>query len=226
MKTLLISASPRHSKSCTLGIAKAFLKGTGEEAELIDLYRCELNPCLGCIACWFKTPGQCVQRDDAPGILEKIQAADTVIWSAPLYFFGVPSQLKTLFDRMMPRLKPSIYLDEKGRATHPGFADDKKNHILITSGAFPDVKGNFDGVEFQFQRIFGYDKPMIACCEATLFAYKKSDRITAMTTDYLKKAEAAGKEYKETGTLSAETLEALCRPMMDREEFIAFTNGR
>lgn len=35
-------------------------------------------------------------------IMEAVIAADLIIWSFPLYYFGMPSHLKAVCDRMLP----------------------------------------------------------------------------------------------------------------------------
>ncbi|MGI6212439.1 MAG: flavodoxin family protein [Anaerovoracaceae bacterium] len=227
MKTLLITASPHRGRSTTRKIADAFLRGAGcEDPEVIDLYACDIAPCQGCLTCWFKTPGECIQKDDAPKILKKIDESDLVVWAAPLYFFGLPSELKRLIDRMLSRLKPPIYDDIMGHATHPGFGEFPCRHVYITSGAFPDVKGNFDAAEFQMKRTLGYDTPMIACCEATLFLYKKRDDLLQYARDYLALTEQAGREFAADGKISDETLSRLNQPMMERQKYIDLINKK
>lgn len=77
-----------------------FLDGAGwSDAEIIDVAKAGIKPCLGCFACWNKTPGKCVITDDMAEILAKMIAADVIIWSFPLYYYSVPGGLKNLIDR-------------------------------------------------------------------------------------------------------------------------------
>lgn len=38
----------------------------------------------------------CVQNDDVAEILEKMLAADVIVFALPVYFYSMPGQLKTL----------------------------------------------------------------------------------------------------------------------------------
>ena len=102
MKVLVINASANKERGTTLKLTNAFLEGLGVEAteiEYVTTIGLHINPCRACYACWFKTAGKCVQKDDATEVMEKIRQADLVIWSIPLYAYGVPSHCKALMDR-------------------------------------------------------------------------------------------------------------------------------
>ena len=101
MKVLGICSSPKGSRSSTLRLVGAALKGAGEkgaEVELVDLCRHEIKYCNACQAC-FKT-GKCVHKDDFQGLYEKILEADGLVIGSPNYFHSVTAQMKTLIDRM------------------------------------------------------------------------------------------------------------------------------
>ena len=101
MKILGICASPRGSKSTTLLLVQALLKGAkeaGAEVELVDVCDLDIKFCNACQVC-FKT-GVCVHKDDFQGLYDKILAADGLVWGSPNYFRSVTAQIKTLIDRM------------------------------------------------------------------------------------------------------------------------------
>jgi multimeric flavodoxin WrbA len=101
MKILGICASPRSSKSTTLRLVQALLKGAkeaGAEVELVDVCDLDIKFCNACQVC-FKT-GVCVHKDDFQGLYDKILAADGLVWGSPNYFHTVTAQMKTLIDRM------------------------------------------------------------------------------------------------------------------------------
>ena len=223
MNILVINGSPNGERSTTLKLTKTFLEGMGESAEVIDSFKADVKPCRACFSCWFKTPGVCPQKDDMAEILEKIEKADLVIWSTPLYCYAVPSGLKAIMDRTVATCNPSLFVGEDGRTHHPGYEEGTKKTILIASGALPDVQGNFDGVVFQVRHMFGIQSEAICCAEASLFMSKKT---RALMDPYLEAVKKAGAEYKETGHISEETQKILDIPVMPRDEFISFTNGR
>ena len=101
-KVLIISSSPqRYGNSDTL--CDEFAKGAkeaGHSVEKIFLRDYEVNYCLSCRAC--TTTARCVQKDDAPEILDKMLAADVIVLATPVYFYSMSAQLKTLIDRTVP----------------------------------------------------------------------------------------------------------------------------
>lgn len=68
--------------------------------ELLSLKGKKIQYCIGCLAC-LKT-GKCVQKDDAPEIMEKLRRADVLFFATPIYYYEMCGQMKTLLDRMNP----------------------------------------------------------------------------------------------------------------------------
>ena len=104
MRVLVVNASPKGENSHTLVVTRAFLSGfpEGTEIEMLELGKLRIRPCTGCLCCWTKTPGQCVQQDDMQRVYAAIERADVIIESFPLYFYGLPGPLKTMIDRCLP----------------------------------------------------------------------------------------------------------------------------
>lgn len=221
MNILVINGSPYKNKSTTLRITKAFLEGMGETAEIVNTIDLKINPCRACYACWVKTNGKCIQKDDAIEILEKIRAADLVIWSVPVYCYSVPSHCKVLMDRTMCFNRPEMYVGEDGKSHHYGYEDGSKPTVLISTGGLPDVAGNFDGVAFQLKHMFGENTATILCAEAALFMYNETK---ALTLPYLEAAKKAGTEYRSDGRITEETQTILNSLMVPREEYINNVN--
>jgi multimeric flavodoxin WrbA len=101
MKIVGIQSSPRGKNSSTLKLLNAALDGAAEdgaEVELIDVARLKIQFCNACNSC--HETGVCsIQKDDFNTVLEKLLAADGIIWSSPNYINNITAQLKTLFDR-------------------------------------------------------------------------------------------------------------------------------
>ena len=99
---LILSTSLRGSSNSEL-LAKECAKGaeeTGNRVELLSLKGKKIQYCTGCLAC-LKT-GKCVQKDDAPEIMEKLRQADVLVFATPIYYYEMCGQMKTLLDRMNP----------------------------------------------------------------------------------------------------------------------------
>ena len=97
---VIISTSLRSSSNSEL-LAKSFESGakeSGNNVEFISLKGKKLSFCTGCLAC--QKTGECVIRDDAIKIAEKVLCADVVVFSTPIYYYEMSGQMKTLIDRM------------------------------------------------------------------------------------------------------------------------------
>ena len=107
MKVLFICGSPRKNGN-TAAIIKQVATGLAEscEAEICHITDYQVNGCKGCNVCQnnLEEPG-CVQRDQAAELLNKIIAADAVIYATPLYGHSYSGQLKLLMDRHVALFK-------------------------------------------------------------------------------------------------------------------------
>ena len=75
-------------------------KDAGHQVEHISLKGKELKFCTGCLAC--QKTQECVLKDDAVWIAEKVMNADTLVFATPIYYYEMSGQMKTLLDRMNP----------------------------------------------------------------------------------------------------------------------------
>lgn len=101
MKNVLaLSGSPRvHGNSSLL--CDEFIKGAqeaGHKTEKINITRKKVAGCLGCNVC-YKNDGVCIQKDDMVEIREKMEQADVIVLSSPIYFYSMTSQMKAVIDR-------------------------------------------------------------------------------------------------------------------------------
>ena len=107
-KVLVISTSLR-AKSNSDILTESLINGArdaGHEVEHISLKGKNLKFCIGCLAC--QKTQQCVLKDDAIWIADKVKNADTLVFATPIYYYEMSGQMKTLLDRMNP-LYPSDY---------------------------------------------------------------------------------------------------------------------
>ena len=96
------STSPRkggNSESLALEFAKG-AKEAGNKVETVFFREKSIGFCKGCLAC-TKT-NSCVIKDDAAEIVEKMLAADVIVFSTPIYYYEMSGQMKTLLDRGNP----------------------------------------------------------------------------------------------------------------------------
>lgn len=144
MKILGINASPRGSKSQTLRLVKAVLKGAkskGAEAEFVNLCRLNIRYCDNCGICHRK--GKCVKRDDFRSLYEKLLTADGLVMGSPNYFMSVTAQMKTLIDRMADVIHCQLFAGKYAVnvATSGGLGQDRQvtaylNRVMLNYGSF------------------------------------------------------------------------------------------
>ena len=108
MKVLVLNGSPKKDRSNTIQVTNAFVSGfpEGTEVKKINIYEKNIKPCQGCFACWASPDGTCAIKDDMAEIIAAIKEADIIIESFPLYFYGMPSQLKAVTDRCLSLAEP------------------------------------------------------------------------------------------------------------------------
>lgn len=248
MKVLVLNGSPRSKGSNTIKIAHAFvdgmqdaikgtkangLKATGSKApgavdnviiDELDVISKKIGPCRGCFSCWTKSPGSCVIRDDMTDILERIKAADVVVWSFPLYYFGIPSHLKALMDRMLPLNLPEMGPREDGGISHFARYDlSRQRQVLISTSGFPSVRNNYEALLAQFSILFGKDgfTPII-CPEGELFSVPQ---LRSQTDAYLSLARDAGRQFTQDGKISPSTEAGLSTLMFGAEAYARMANA-
>ncbi|ORV88351.1 flavodoxin family protein [Mycolicibacterium iranicum] len=103
MKTLIISASPREDGNSHV-LAHAAAEGaraagqTVDHVFLDDYVRRMLDNCRKC----RRAEDRMCSLDDRYGelLVDRMLPADGIIYAMPLYFYGMPGRLKTVFDRL------------------------------------------------------------------------------------------------------------------------------
>lgn len=219
MKVLVLNGSPKGERSNTYRLTGAFLDGLRQvqqaEVEVLEVGKLHLLPCRGCFACWSKTPGKCVLQDDMAGVIEKILAADVLIWSFPLYYFGIPGQLKLLIDRQLPMSLP--FMTDNASGGHPSRYDRSgQRQVVISTCGFYTAEGNYDAVDAQFARLCGADGyTAIYCGQGELF---RVPELRQRTDTYLEHVKQAGAEFAQ-GAVTEETACALRQPLFPRAVF-------
>ena len=102
-KNVLVISTSQRVKGNSDTLAQSFYQGakaSGHHVEMISLAHQTISFCKGCLVCQKSQP--CVIQDDANVIVEKIQKADVIVFSTPIYFYEMSGQMKTLIDRTNP----------------------------------------------------------------------------------------------------------------------------
>ncbi len=144
MKILTILGSPRRHGN-TAAVLEQFetLAAGQHEIERINITDWNVNGCLGCDACQKRLdePG-CRQRDDGVALLLRVLAADLIVYTSPVYAWGITAQLKALFDRH--------YCLVKWSAGEKALMAGKRAILLVTCGG--SAAENADLVQPMFTR--------------------------------------------------------------------------
>lgn len=103
MKNVLIISTSFRKGGNSESLAEEFAMGaqeSGNKVEKVYLRDKNIGFCKGCLAC--VNTNRCVIKDDAAEIVEKMLAADVIVFSTPIYYYEMSGQMKTLLDRGNP----------------------------------------------------------------------------------------------------------------------------
>ena len=103
MSRILVISTSLRAKSNSDILAEHLVDGAraaGHEVECISLKGKTIQFCRGCLAC--QKTQQCVLRDDAADIAQRVLRADTLVFVTPIYYYEMSGQMKTLLDRLNP----------------------------------------------------------------------------------------------------------------------------
>jgi multimeric flavodoxin WrbA len=137
MKILAIHGSPRTIRSTTRKLAQFVLEGAAEagaETEMIDLADYRMIPCTACDACTLN--GICVNDDDIPALLIRMQEADGILFGSPVYIDNVSGQMKVFFDRLADAIHYQVLAGKVGCSVATTYESGGKevvaylNHVL------------------------------------------------------------------------------------------------
>lgn len=116
---LLVSGSPRRGgvSETLLGLIAQGVEDEGANVSRFLISEGEVSPCLSCDGC-FAT-GECVVSDRMDTFLELADAASAIAIVTPIYFAGVPAQLKAVYDRLQSRWARRYLLGEPRPPARP-----------------------------------------------------------------------------------------------------------
>jgi putative NADPH-quinone reductase len=234
VQIVAFNGSPRTRRGNTEKILQPFLEGAaaaGAVTETLYLKDLKIMECQGCYACHMLTPGKCAVKDDMTWIMEKMLAADMLVFASPLYFFTVSAYMKALLDRMM--IFGSLKLEVvNGVMVHPPrFPERKWRWVVISNAGFPE-QDIFRPMEELFRRaawtVGGGSHVAIA---GMIFrSMGELFSVPAMLPGYQWYFDAcrqAGADVVLSGQIAPSTQAVLDRPLLDvsSEEFAALSNS-
>ncbi len=225
MKVLLLNGSPKKEKSDTMHITRAFLDGmneaTPQDITTIHAIEKHIEYCTGCFTC-MQNGGTCIHDDDMRGILEMILGSDLLLFSFPLYCYGMPAPLKAIIDRILPL--SSMAMQKTGdRYEHVGQADfSRLRYMMICGCGFPNSKHNFEAAVEQFKLMFPGNRTIITVPESPMF---NAPEAASVTVPRLALVRQAGRQFAETGAIGEDLLSEIGSPMIPEETYAAIVNS-
>jgi len=138
-KMLMINGSPRSNGSSAeiLNMIAGNASPKGFLCERINLGDLRIGHCKGCRYC--KAHGKCVIDDDMTALYKKIQDADAIAFSVPVYFGAETGLFKNFLDRLY------ALIDNKDGIRTVRFGKEKTGVVAINCGA-PDGNMIYHGL--------------------------------------------------------------------------------
>ena len=225
MRILVFNGSPKRDKSDTMHITRAFLDGMNDtennEIHIIDVIDMHIEYCTGCFSC-MRNGGNCIHGDDMRTILEEILESNLLIFSFPLYCYGMPAPLKALLDRTLPL--SSMAMQKVGdRYEHVGQADySHLKYVMVCGCGFPNSQHNFEPAIAQFKNCFPNNHTIITVPESPMFNAPEAEIVTKPRLEHIKEA---GKQYAEKGNIDVALMTEICSPMIPEKDYAAIVNS-
>ena len=225
MKILVLNGSPKREKSDVMHMTRAFIEGMQDAADVqvttIHAIDKRIEYCTGCFAC-MHNGGTCIHDDDMRGILEEMLRSDVLLFSFPLYCYGMPAPLKALIDRILPL--SSMSMEKVGdRYEHVGQADfSHLKYVMICGCGFPNSRHNFEPAVAQFRLLFPCGHTILTVPESPMFNAPEAKPVTGPR---LARIREAGKAYAETGAIPEALKNEIGSPMIPEEVYAAIVNG-
>ncbi|MDP3181441.1 MAG: flavodoxin family protein [Desulfobaccales bacterium] len=227
MRVVAFNSSPRDQQtSKTELVLQKFLDGAaraGAVAETIYLRNYRVRNCLGCFACWLKTPGRCIQQDDMTGeLFDRLLEADLVVLATPLYYYNMNARLKTFIERTLPMSQP--FFEKQGdRTDHPSRFGKVPQVVALSVCGFPE-QDNFKALSLNMRMIFGSRLVAEIYRHSSEFLPIEHPQIVPQAAKVLAAVAQAGEEVVTEGKVSSATLEALTQDLAPREVIINLAN--
>jgi len=228
VKVLAFNSSPNMEKGATASILNPFLEGmkeAGAEVEVVYVSKLNIKPCSGCYACWFKTPGKCVHKDDMEAVLSKLQGVDVLVLATPVYVDGMTGTMKVMIDRFIPVGEPFIEIRDN-HCRHPGRNDGRTAKLALVSVCGFHEIDNFDPLLVHVKAMC---KNMGAEFAGALLrphgaAIQAGKQMGLPVDEVFDAAREAGRKLVQDGKISDEILATISRELVPRDAYVQAAN--
>lgn len=225
MKIMVLNGSPKRDASDTMHMTRTFIEGMSESGKntvhIIHMIDQHIQYCAGCFSC-MKNGGECIHKDDMKQLLEEVLESDLLIFSFPLYCYGMPAPMKAFIDRTLP-LSSMAMRKEGERYEHVAQADfSHLKYLMICGCGFPNSRQNFEPAIAQFKLCFPNHHTIITVPESPMF---NAPEAASVTVPKLALIRQAGRQYAQNGTIAPELLAQIGSPMIPEDIYARIANG-
>ncbi len=119
--------------------------------DIVEAGKNDIVPCLGCLYCFTKSNGICVNRDFMSEINKKLKNFDIVFYVTPIVFGQFASTIKNALDKSQPSKKDKVpfliaigYGDDVSDEERATFIDITKKHRGNANIIHPLFKERFE----------------------------------------------------------------------------------
>jgi multimeric flavodoxin WrbA len=229
MKVIAVNGSPNMCEGNTALILNPFLEGMKEEGAEVELFytkKLKINPCLGELSCWIKTPGKCIQKDDIEMLLPRMAEADVWVFTTPVFVDGMSGPMKKLVDRaIIPLADPRFELHD-GHCRHPRREGTKGGKIVLVSSCGYWEMDNFDPLLAHMKAISkNADREFAgALLRPHGVVLRRMIEGSMPVDDIFEAAKEAGRQLVANGRMYPETLNTVSRELLTLKQYIKGLN--
>jgi len=231
MRITIFNGSPWAEEGHTHIMTRNFAMGAiyaGAKVRVIQLSTKKIKPCNECGTCFYKTPGECVIKDDMQDLIKKFMSSDVVAFATPVYIDNVTALMKVFIDRLLPILKPRYVKDTTGCYRHSRRFNKYPGFLVISSCAMPD-QNNFQVIKLFFKRMARtmHTEVLGEICHAAagvLLLSREELRFRPMASEYKKLLAEAGIKFVKVGRIDKEMTQRLQQPIIDPDEYVNYAN--
>ena len=131
MRLLIVNTLPKEAPAAQAAVQE--LRENVTELRVINAYEMELQPCVGCNACWLKTPGICSIKDGYDELLRAYLEYDAAVFICGTALNFVDHRMKNAIDRMLPLANMYIHIVD-GQCRHLPRYDKRYRFGLLYDG--------------------------------------------------------------------------------------------
>ncbi|MFH1875037.1 MAG: flavodoxin family protein [Pseudomonadota bacterium] len=228
MKTLIINGSPSGEKGKTWWALERFIQGmekAGAQVSVLNLAGKNIHYCTGELACWFKTPSQCIHKDDMQAMLPMLTDVRALVLATPVYVDGMSGLLKNFIDRLVVGADPHLKLTH-GHTRHVSKNNTIKQIALVSVCGYPELD-NFSPLIHHVEAMcknFEADfsgailRPQAPALDVAKIYHPLKYRSISNAT------KQAGQEFIRDGEIKADTADLAAQEIFPQEEYIKAAN--